>query len=91
MKKAIPTFKKLTEEISFWEQADSTGYIDWNKAVLASFPNLRPSAETISLRLPASLLTEIKILAHKEDVPYQSLIKVMLAREINLIRRQTIK
>lgn len=88
MKKAIPVFEKDEDEAKFWEQADSTEYVDWNKAVLASFPNLKPSAETISLRLPASLLNEIKVLAHKEDVPYQSLIKVMLAREMNLMRRK---
>ncbi|EKE01630.1 MAG: hypothetical protein ACD_21C00087G0002 [uncultured bacterium] len=89
--KAIPKFKNLKEEAKFWGREDSTKYIDWDKAVLASFPNLKPSAETISLRLPASLLNEIKILAHKEDVPYQSLIKIMLAREVGLTRYQGTK
>jgi predicted DNA binding CopG/RHH family protein len=91
MKKAIPTFKNIEEEAKFWGHEDSTKYIDWNKSVLARFPNLKPSSETISLRLPASLLSEIKILAHKEDVPYQSLIKIVLAREVSFLRRQTIK
>jgi len=82
--KKIPVFKSSKAEAKFWEHEDSTKYIDWNKAVLVSFPNLRPSAKTISLKLPASLLSEIKALAHRGDVPYQSLIKVMLAREVNL-------
>lgn len=85
--KTIPTFKKPKDEAKFWEHEDSAKYIDWTKAALTSFPNLKPSTETISLRLSASLLNEIKILAHKEDIPCQSLIKVMLAREINLMRR----
>ncbi|MEI8055448.1 MAG: BrnA antitoxin family protein [bacterium] len=89
--KAIPVFKSPKAEAKFWQREDSTKYIDWSKAVLASFPNLKPSAETISLRLPASLLSEIKVLAHKEDVPYQSLIKIMLAREVGLTRYQEAK
>lgn len=83
-----PSFKSLEAEKKFWQHHDSVDYLDWDKAALASFPNLKPSTETISLRLPISLLNEIKTMAHKEDVPYQSLIKIMLAREINLLRRQ---
>jgi predicted DNA binding CopG/RHH family protein len=67
---------------------DSADYIDWSKAKLASFPNLKPSATTISLRLPETLLHDIKILAHKEDIPYQSLIKIMLAHEVLLKRHR---
>ena len=86
--KKIPKFKNSKKEAEFWQREDSTNYIDWGKASPASFPNLKPSTETISLRLPAALLNEIKTIAHKEDVPYQSLIKFMLAHEINSIRRQ---
>jgi predicted DNA binding CopG/RHH family protein len=84
--KKIPKFKNFKEEVGFWENKDSVEYIDWSKAKKAIFPNLKPSAETISLRLPISLLSEIKNLAHKKDVPYQSLIKVMLNHEINLMQ-----
>jgi predicted DNA binding CopG/RHH family protein len=84
--KKIPKFKTYNEEASFWKNKDSTEYMDWSKAKKAIFPNLKPSAETISLRLPLSLLSEIKNLAHKKDVPYQSLIKLMLTHEINLLR-----
>ena len=84
--KKIPHFKNFKEEDKFWKREDSAKYIDWTKAKVATFPNLKPSAETISLRLPASLLNEIKNVAHKKDVPYQSLIKIMLSREINSLR-----
>ena len=86
--KKIPKFKNQKEEKKFWEHSDSAEYIDWTKAKLAKFPNLKVSPETISLRLPESLLNEIKIIAHKNDVPYQSLIKIMLAHEIDLLKSQ---
>ena len=86
--KKIPKFKNTKEEAEFWRREDSTQYIDWEKSSQAIFPSLKPSTETISLRLPADLLNEIKVIAHKKDIPYQSLIKVMLAQEVNMTRRK---
>lgn len=80
--KKIPNFKNEDEEREFWAKADSTEYIDWSKAERAVFPNLKPSTETISLRLPESLLGRIKELANKNDVPYQSLMKIFLAEKV---------
>jgi predicted DNA binding CopG/RHH family protein len=82
MKKLIPKFKNEDEERQFWASHDSTEFVDWSKAQRAVFPNLKPSTKTISLRLPASLIEELKLLAHKRDVPYQSLLKVFLAEKI---------
>ena len=79
--KPIPKFKTEAEERRFWEERDSSHYVDWSKAKSARFPNLKPSTQAISLRLPASLLDDIKIEANKRDVPYQSLIKVWLAEK----------
>jgi predicted DNA binding CopG/RHH family protein len=79
--KAIPKFKTEVEERRFWEEHDSTQYVDWSGAEPARFPNLKPSTQSISLRLPASLLDNIKIEANRRDVPYQSLIKVWLAEK----------
>ncbi|MEK7648566.1 MAG: BrnA antitoxin family protein [Patescibacteria group bacterium] len=76
--KKISSFKSEAAERKFWETNDSTQYIDWRKAKKTRFPNLKPSTETISLRLPQGMLEEIKIRAQKRDVPYQSLIKIML-------------
>ena len=81
--KPIPQFKNEDEEREFWSVHDSSEYIDWSKAKKAKLPNLKPSTETISLRLPISLLESIKILANKKDVPYQSLIKILLTEKIN--------
>lgn len=80
--KAIPAFKSEAEERVFWETHDTTDYVDWSRARFAVFPNLKLSSETISLRLPAPLLADLKILANKRDVPYQSLLKVFLAERV---------
>ena len=84
--KQIPAFKTEQEEREFWEQNDSSEYVDWGKAKLASMPNLKPSTKTISLRLPEMLLDNIKIEAHKRDIPYQSLIKAWLAEDVRQSR-----
>jgi len=81
-KSKVPTFKTEAEERAFWEKHDSTDYVDWSKAKKAVLPNLKPSTTTISLRLPESLLDRIKVEANKRDMPYQSLIKVWLAQDI---------
>ncbi len=80
--KPIPAFKNEAEERKFWETHDSTDYVDWSKAQRVRFPNLKPSTTAISLRLPVSLLEQIKIAANKRDVPYQSLIKMWLAEKV---------
>lgn len=80
--KKIPSFKSENAERTFWDTNDSTEYVDWKGAKRVKFPNLKPSTETISLRLPQMMLEEIKVMAQKRDVPYQSLIKVMLDRTI---------
>jgi predicted DNA binding CopG/RHH family protein len=83
-KKKIPQFSNEKEEMDFWMEHDSEEFIEWDKAKRVSFPNLKPSTKTISLRLPETILDELKILAHKRDVPYQSLIKVFLKDRIDL-------
>ncbi|QTF92190.1 BrnA antitoxin family protein [Halomonas sp. BM-2019] len=85
--KKIPEFKTEEEERKFWETHDSSDYVDWSQAEPASFPKLKPSTKTISLRLPEALLDRIKIEANKRDMPYQSLIKAWLAADINDRRR----
>ena len=79
--KSIPKFSDEAAERRFWETHDSSDYVDWNKAEWARLPNLKPSTESISLRLPVTLLERIKVAANKRDVPYQSLIKTWLAEK----------
>lgn len=80
--RAVPAFRSEAEERRFWETHDTTPFVDWSTARVAMFPHLKPSTETISLRLPAALLAELKVLANRRDVPYQSLLKVFLAERV---------
>ena len=79
----IPTFESEDEEREFWATHDSTEYVDWGKASPGYFPKLKPSTKSISLRLPEMMLDKLRLIAHKRDVPYQSLIKVFLYERIN--------
>jgi predicted DNA binding CopG/RHH family protein len=80
--KPVPTFKNEAEERAFWESHDTADFFDLSKARRVSFPNLKLSTTTISLRLPQGLLDQIKIAANKRDVPYQSLIKIWLSEKV---------
>ncbi|PIV57148.1 hypothetical protein COY52_10390 [Candidatus Desantisbacteria bacterium CG_4_10_14_0_8_um_filter_48_22] len=80
--KPIPRFKNEDEERKFWAKHDSTDYFDLTKAEPVIFPNLKPTTESISLRVPGYLLARIKELANSKDVPYQSLIKIFLSDRI---------
>ena len=81
-KKTIPKFKNVDEEREFWLNNDSTEYIDWSNAKIIAMSKLKPSTKKISLRLSEPLLNDIKIMAHKKDVPYQSLIKIFLSEKV---------
>ena len=81
-KKRIPKYKSEDRERRFWADVDSTEYVDWSRARRVILPNLKPSLKTISLRLPELMLAELKLLANKRDVPYQSLIKIFLAERL---------
>ena len=82
MGKKMPKFKSEDKEREFWENHDSTEFVDWEKGKRVVLPELKPSMKIISLRLPASMLEELKLLAHKRDVPYQSLMKIFLSEKI---------
>ncbi|MGA7106787.1 MAG: BrnA antitoxin family protein [Terracidiphilus sp.] len=91
MKKAIPKFKNENQEFEYWSAkgagADSTALVDWSKAKRAKLPNLKPTLRTISVRLPVAMIEDLKILANRRDVPYQSLLKVFLAERLEKERR----
>jgi predicted DNA binding CopG/RHH family protein len=86
-KKAIPEFKNEDDERRFWATADSTEYLDWSSGKRIKPVNLKPSLKTISLRLPVSMIEDLKVLANRRDVPYQSLLKVFLAERLTRERQ----
>ena len=81
--KELPLFANEAEERAFWENHDSSEYLDWSKAQRVMLPNLKPTTQAISLRLPVSLLESIKVAANSRDVPYQSLIKIWLNEKLH--------
>ena len=81
-KKALPEFKSEDEERAFWLAADSTDYVDWREARRRKLVALKPTLRTISLRLPVAMIEDLKLLANRRDVPYQSLLKVFLAERL---------
>ena len=91
MDSRIPLFKSEDEERAFWATHSPLDYFDSRKIQRASFPNLKPSLKSISIRVPSDMLAELKNLANKKDVPYQSLAKVYLARQIALERGSLIR
>jgi len=80
--KAIPEFNDETEETLFWDTHDITDYFDMSKAKKVRFSNLKKSTKSISLRLPVDMIEELKVKANAMDVPYQSLIKVLLTNAL---------
>ena len=80
--KSIPKFKNEDAERDFWSKHDSSEYLNWKSAERVLFPNLKPSTKSISLRLPESILDALRQMANERDVPYQSLIKMILQERI---------
>ena len=76
------SFQSEDEEREFWADHDSTEFIDWQSAERSKFANLKPTLRTISLRLPVSIIEDLKVLANRRDVPYRSLLKVFLAERL---------
>ena len=81
-KKKIPHFKDEDEEREFWATHDSTEYIDWSTSKRVRFSDLKPSERAISIRMPEFLIADLKFLANKKGIPYQSLTKVYLAERV---------
>jgi len=87
-KKPVPEFRPEDDERNFWAEHDSTEFVDWQAAQRRKFPHLKPKLRTISVRLPVSMIEDLKVLANKRDVPYQSLLKVFLAERLEKERKR---
>ena len=83
-RKAVPVFTSEEEEREYWTRHDSTDHVEWAQAEKRSFPQLRPTLRTISLRLPESMIGQLKLIANKRDIPYQSLLKQFLAERLQI-------
>ena len=85
--KPIPKFKNEDEERRFWDNHDLTDYFDMEHPIKLDLSALKPSTKPITIRLPESLLSALKTIANKRDVPYQSLMKIFLAERVNKERK----
>jgi len=81
--KQIPKFKNEDAERKFWDIHDAIDYFDMDNPIELDLSELKPTTESISLRLPSFLLGRIKEIANSKDVPYQSLMKVFLSEKVN--------
>lgn len=80
--KPIPKFKNEAQEWEFWQTHDTTDYVDYSKARRVNIefdPSVEEPVKLISIRIPRDLLNKLRVMASKLDVPYQSLIKMILA------------
>ncbi len=89
-KSKIPSFDNEDQEREFWANHSALDYFDTAKPLKGSFPRLKPSLKSVSIRLPEDLLVELKSLANKQDVPYQSLMKTFLARQVAIERKSSV-
>lgn len=78
----IPKFKNEDEERDFWSKIDLSEYFEPSDFIPVSFPNLKPTTRSISIRLPEYLIDRIKEQANEINVPYQSLIKGYLKKAV---------
>lgn len=78
----LPKFKNEDEERDFWAKLDLTEYFETSDFEPVSFPNLKPTSRSISIRLPEYLIDRIKEQANEINVPYQSLIKGYLKKAV---------
>ena len=83
LNKKISKFKSSRHGVEFWAKNDATDYFNFQSLEKISFLNLKPTTKMISLRLPEALLERLKTLANKNDIPYQSLIKILLSEKVN--------
>lgn len=93
MKKKVKRGGKIAREAderAFWSTHDTTDHFDFskqNRIEIEFDPGVEAPVKSISLRLPREMLNELKVLANKKDIPYQSLIKVYLAEKIREERK----
>jgi predicted DNA binding CopG/RHH family protein len=84
--------RKLREAdvADYWLQHDSAEEIDWTApgVRLEFHPDVERPTQPVTVRLPRRLLQELKVLAKDRDVPYQSLMKLLLAEKVTELRRK---
>ncbi|MBI2346066.1 MAG: BrnA antitoxin family protein [Deltaproteobacteria bacterium] len=84
-RKPLPRFRTEREERAFWQTHDSTDYVDYarrHRVTIEFDHGVEEPVKLISIRLPRDMLIRLRAMAVKRDVPYQSLIKMILAEKL---------
>ena len=82
--KKIPKFKSEKEEREFWQNVDSTQYVDYTNLEKWSFPNLKLTSRSVTIRIPETIIEKVKIKANRMDMPYQTLIKQFIYKGLGI-------
>lgn len=78
----LPKFKNEDQERKFWDKIDLGDYYDPEDFVHIDMPNLKPTTRSISIRIPEYILARLKIKANELDIPYQTLMKQYISKEV---------
>lgn len=84
--KKLPRFKNENAERNFWQKHSPLDYFEVSRAKIGVFPNLKPSNKPISIRLPESFVIRLKMKANAMDIPYHTIIKQAIARELDMYK-----
>ena len=83
MKKKVPNFKSDEEAEDFVATADLSEYDLSGEIVRFEFA---PKAARVSMRLPESLLAEVRAKASAKGIPYQRFIREALERAVQPVK-----
>lgn len=78
----VPKFKNEDEEAEFWGNIDLSEYLEPSDFKRVSFPNLKPTSRSISIRIPEYIINRVKEKANEINIPYQSLIKQYIKKGV---------
>lgn len=78
-KLSVPKFKNEDQERNFWNRVDLSKRFSKKDFEAVSFPNLKPTSRSISIRVPEYILIRLKERANELNIPYQSLMKEYIA------------
>lgn len=87
----IPKFKTAQEEHDYWYELDLTKHFEPEDFKSVAFPNLKPTSQPISIRMPEHLLVRLKEKANALHVPYQALMKQYVERGLLLSDIEKVK
>ena len=83
MKRKASRANRRRTEVRDYDTRDTSTMIDPTKPLTLDQLGLElpkvPPTQVVSIRLPSTLLNELKAFASARDIPYQALIKLLLA------------